>query len=87
MMPNRSGQASETFAHIEGRQVIEHLTVREIEVLQLVADGCTTKEIAARLNISFRTAACHRTRIMSKLGARNGALLVRYAIRAGFVQP
>lgn len=87
MMPNRSGQALEAFAHIEDRHDREHLTDREIEVVQLVADGCTTKEIAARLQISFRTAASYRSRIMSKLGASNGALLVRYAIRDGFVQP
>ena len=87
MMPNRSGRPFEAFAHIEDRQEREHLTAREIEVVQLVADGCTTKEIAARLQISSKTVDFHRGRIMSKLGARNGALLVRYAIREGFVQP
>lgn len=87
MMPNRSDQSSEAFAHIGDRRDRDHLTDREIEVVRLVAEGCTTKEIAARLQISFKKAAFHRSRIMSKLGARNGALLVRYAIREGFVQP
>ena len=87
MLPNWSGQPSEAFAHIEYRQDREHLTDREIQVVQLVADGCTTKEIAARLQISSKTVDFHRRRIMLKLGARNGALLVRYAIREGFVQP
>ena len=86
-MPNQCNLPSETFARIEERQPLGRLTAREIEVLQLVADGCTTKEIAVRLKISFKTAACHRSRIMSKLGVHNGALLVRHAIREGFVQP
>lgn len=63
----------------------EHLTRREREVLKLVAEGCSTKEIAARLGIAFKTAACHRTRIMSKLEAPNAAGLVRCAIRLGLV--
>jgi two-component system response regulator NreC len=88
MMPNQSNPLSEAFAtpHIEARQVLDPLTAREIEVLQLVADGCTTKEIAVLLGITFKTAACHRSRIMSKLGVHNGALMVRHAIREGFVQ-
>ena len=83
MMPNQSNPAE---ASVDKRQAVERLTAREIEVLQLVADGCTTKEIAVRLKITFKTAACHRGRIMSKLGVHNGALLVRHAIREGFVQ-
>ena len=87
MMPNESNSPSEAFADIDDRQAPEHLTAREIEVLRLVSDGCTTKEIAVSLEISFKTAACYRYRIMSKLGVRNSVLLVRHAIRAGFVQP
>ena len=87
MMPIQSNPPSETFAQTDKRQTVDHLTAREREVLQLVADGCTTKEIGVRLNITFKTAACHRSRIMSKLGVHNGALLVRQAIREGFVQP
>ena len=87
MMPNQSNPAEASANNMEKRQPVERLTAREIEVLQLVADGCTTKEIAVRLKITFKTAACHRSRIMSKLGVHNGALLVRHAIREGFVQP
>ena len=86
MMPNQSKLAEASANDIDKRQAVERLTAREIEVLQLVADGCTTKEIAVRLKITFKTAACHRGRIMSKLGVHNGALLVRHAIREGFVQ-
>ena len=57
------------------------LSPREREVLQLVAEGMTTKEIGATLNISFKTAECHRQRIMAKLDIHATAGLVRYAIR------
>ncbi len=63
------------------------LTSRERQVLQLVAEGKTTKEIAVVLGISVKTAESHRTRIMSKLGIHETANLVRYAIRQGLVQP
>ena len=59
------------------------LTPREREVLQLVAEGKTTKEIAALLEVSFNTAESHRNRIMKKLNIHETAGLVRYAIRRG----
>ncbi|MGH7255257.1 MAG: response regulator [Nitrospirales bacterium] len=63
------------------------LTPREREVLQLVAEGKTTKEVAAILGISVKTAESHRTRIMEKLEIHETAGLVRYAIRQGLIQP
>ena len=63
------------------------LTPREREVLQLVAEGKTTKEVAVILGISVKTAESHRTRIMGKLEIHETASLVRYAIRRGLVQP
>ncbi len=63
------------------------LTPREREVLQLVAEGHTTKEIAQRLGISVKTAETHRTHIMEKLEIHDTAGLVRYAIRRGLIQP
>ncbi len=63
------------------------LTAREVQVLELVADGRSTKEIAAELNISYKTADSHRSRIMEKVGVHETASLVRYAIRQGIVQP
>jgi len=69
------------------RQERDPLTARERQVLQLIAEGKTTKEVAAELGMSVKTADCHRTRIMRKLGAHRTADLVRCAIRAGLVQP
>jgi two-component system response regulator NreC len=63
------------------------LTPREREVLQLVADGKTTKEIAELLRVSVKTAEGHRIRIMKRLDIHATAGLVRYAIRQGLVQP
>ena len=59
---------------------VEALTSREREILQLIAEGNTTKEMAARLGISARTADVHRTHIMQKLGVHNVAGLTRMAI-------
>ena len=63
------------------------LTEREREVLQLVAEGRTSKEIADKLGITWKTAESHRTHIMEKLGIHDIAGLVRYAIRHGLIQP
>lgn len=58
-----------------------HLTDREIQVLRLVVEGLSNKEIARTLIISPKTASVHRTNIMSKLGVRNSADLVRYVMQ------
>ena len=63
------------------------LTSRERQVLQLVGEGKTTKEVAALLGVSVKTAETHRTRIMGKLDIHQTAGLVRCAIRLGLVQP
>ena len=62
------------------------LTDREREVLQLVAEGNTTKQVARVLELSVRTADSHRTRIMQKLDIHTTADLVRYAIRRGVIR-
>jgi len=64
----------------------DHLTPRERQVLQLVAEGRTTKEIARLLGVGVKTAESHRTHLMDKLDIHDTAGLVRYAIRKGFVQ-
>lgn len=66
---------------------IAELTARERETAQLLAEGLSNKEIAARLDISVKTAETHRTNIMRKIGAHSLADVVRYAIRNGIVQP
>ncbi|HEY1341564.1 MAG TPA: helix-turn-helix transcriptional regulator [Bryobacteraceae bacterium] len=61
------------------------LTPREIEVLKLVASGLTTHQVALTLGIAFKTAACHRARILEKLDLHETASLVRYAVERGYV--
>lgn len=61
------------------------LTSRQRQVLQLVAEGRTMKEIAAALNVSARTAESHKYQMMQALGARTTADLVRYAVQIGLV--
>lgn len=63
------------------------LSSRERQVLQLVAEGKTTKEVARLLNIGFKTVETHRNHIMAKLDIHDVAGLVRYAIRRGLLQP
>jgi DNA-binding NarL/FixJ family response regulator len=63
------------------------LTPREREVLQLVAEGRRSKEIADVLGIKTKTAEAHRANIMDKLGIHETAGLVRYAVKNGFVPP
>jgi DNA-binding NarL/FixJ family response regulator len=65
----------------------DRLTGRQREVLQLVAEGRTSKEIAGRLGVSLRTAEAHRTQLMETLDIHDVAGLVRYAIRKGMVTP
>ena len=62
------------------------LSPREREVLHLVVEGLTTKEIAQRLTITVKTAENHRCRVLDKLGVRNSAELVRYAMRRRLVE-
>lgn len=63
------------------------LTSRERQVLQLIADGKTTKEIATLLGVSVKSADSYRARLMEKLQIHRTAGLVRYAIRRGLIQP
>ena len=62
-----------------------HLTPRERQVLQLVGEGKSTKQIAEVLHISVKTAEFHRGRLMKKLNVHDTANLVRYAIREGWI--
>jgi two-component system, NarL family, response regulator NreC len=63
------------------------LTARERQVLQLIAEGKSTKDVASLLGISVKTAESHRTRLMQKLDIHETASLVLYAVRRGIVQP
>ncbi len=63
------------------------LTGREKEVLKLIAEGLTSREIGDTLSLSEKTVVAHRTNLMEKLNIHNTAELVRYAIREGLVKP
>ena len=63
------------------------LTARELEVLQLICDGLSNKDIAARLKLSANTVAVHRANIMTALGVHKTAELVVYALQHGLVNP
>jgi DNA-binding NarL/FixJ family response regulator len=66
---------------------LDPLTTRERQVLLLISEGKSAKEVASALDISVRTAEAHRANIMEKLDIHDTAGLVRYAIRRGFVVP
>jgi DNA-binding NarL/FixJ family response regulator len=63
------------------------LTGREREVLHLIADGLSAKEVAVELSISTKTVEAHRTSLMRKLNVRKATELVRYALRHGLIEP
>jgi DNA-binding NarL/FixJ family response regulator len=63
-----------------------HLTSRERQVVQLVAEGKSTKEVASHLNLSVKTAETHRSNIMRKLGLHSVSELVLYAVRNNIIQ-
>jgi DNA-binding NarL/FixJ family response regulator len=66
---------------------LELLTPRELEVLKLIAEGHTSKEIATTLVLSIKTVETHRANILAKLGMRDRVDLTRYAIRRGLIEP
>ncbi|MBZ0156577.1 MAG: response regulator transcription factor [Alphaproteobacteria bacterium] len=85
LSPGIAGVVVEDFLHArkEEPSVFSVLTDREREVLQLLAEGQTTKEIASHLQVSIKTIETHRNRIMDKLGIHTIAELTKYAIREG----
>jgi DNA-binding NarL/FixJ family response regulator len=71
----------------QGKEQFDVLTPRELEVLKLIAEAQTSKEIAGQLFISIKTVERHRQNILDKLGMRDRVELTRYAIRRGLIQP
>jgi DNA-binding NarL/FixJ family response regulator len=63
------------------------LTERQLQIALLVADGWSTKEIAARLDLTTRTVDAHRHNIYKAVGVNSAVLLVRYLIREGLLKP
>jgi DNA-binding NarL/FixJ family response regulator len=86
LSPGVSGAVMEAYRSRSGKPK-DPLTSREKQVLQLIAEGKSTKEVAAVLGISVKTAESHRTRLMQKLDIHETASLVLYAVRRGIVQP
>jgi DNA-binding NarL/FixJ family response regulator len=70
-----------------GAEEFDVLTPRELEVLKLIAEAYTSKQIADALFISIKTVDRHRQNILDKLGMRDRVELTRYAIRRGLIQP
>lgn len=68
------------------RSPLERLTARQREILQLVAEGNTTRQIAEMLNVSVKTVETHRAQLMDRLEIHDVPGLVRYAIRTGLIQ-
>jgi len=66
---------------------LDSLTARERQILQLIAESCTSKEIAAKLDISVKTADTHRANLMKKLDVHDVAGLTRQAIAFGLINP
>jgi two-component system response regulator NreC len=84
LSPGIASAVAEAHASPEG--AVDGLSVRERQVLQLIAEGNSTKDIAAHLGISAKTVESHRSKLMRKLDIHDTAGLVRYAIRRGVTQ-
>lgn len=72
-------------SHSMDPNILETLSSREQEILRLVAEGKTSREIAERLSISPKTVDTYRSRLMRKIGVENLAALVKFAIRNGLI--
>lgn len=87
LSPSVSTRVARAFGNADAQvpSPLELLTRRQREILQLIAEGRTTKEIAFTLNISAKTVETHRAQIMERLDVRDVPGLVRFAIRAGLI--
>jgi DNA-binding NarL/FixJ family response regulator len=87
-LPGRSyHNGSGVGAYMKTEQSLNGLTPRQKDVLLLICDGLSGKEIAARLHVSPKTIDIHKMRITDHLGIHSTALLVRYAVRTGLIDP
>ena len=89
LSPSITQQVVDSLAHPGGPESspLAGLTEREREVLQLIAEGLTSKEIAAQLGVSLKTVEAHRANLMDKLNIHKVSGLVRFAIREGLIAP
>jgi DNA-binding NarL/FixJ family response regulator len=86
LSPSISGHQIKGYEEIGEEKERPKLSPREREVLKLIAEGKSRKEIGKRLNISVRTLDTHRTNILLKLGCKSTAELVHYAVRRNLVE-
>ena len=82
-LPRLQGEKTESTS--QEREPLTHLTPRQREILQLVAEGRSTKDIATLLKMKVKTVEVHRARLMKRLDIHDTAGLVRYAVRYGIV--
>jgi DNA-binding NarL/FixJ family response regulator len=90
LTPSVSGMVLDRYLNPKasaGTEQVHALTPREREIVQLIAEGRTTKEVATRLGVSEKTIEAHRGNIMRKLNLQSAVDLVRYAIRNNLIQP
>lgn len=89
LSPAVSKQVVDDYVGRTGGQAdpLDALTPRQREILQMVAEGLTSKEIAERLRLSFKTIEAHRAQIMERLGLGDVTALVRFAVRVGLISP
>lgn len=90
LSPTISRSVIDSYLHRTGsgkKAALEQLTPRQREVLQLIAEGNSNKEIAANLNLSAKTVETHRAQLMERLDIYDVAGLVRFAMREGLIQP
>jgi two-component system response regulator NreC len=87
-LPPNIARAVVDGAATPGAEAASHpvLTEREVEIVRLVADGLSSREIADRLCLSVRTVDTHRSHILEKIGVHSIAELIKYAIREGIVE-
>ncbi len=85
MNPSAATALIEDYLHQVEEEPYDRLTAREREILKLIADGHTSREIADMLFISLKTVLGHRTKIMEKLDIHNRTELIKYAMRKGLV--
>lgn len=87
LSPRVSGDLVDRFVRAAdtGQSPLQLLTPRQRQILQLIAEGQSTKEIASRLNLSVKTVESHRALLMERLGIHDVAGLTLFAARAGLV--
>lgn len=84
--PSIAEMLLEATVHDRARSRLETFTLRELEVAQLIAEGCSSKQIARRLTISIKTVESHRAAAMRKAGVRRAAEFVRFAIKHNLIR-